>query len=166
MHVVIGHHRLDDQSVTVGVMDEVCISFFESDVVIFPFKLLRRPLVRTVNISERPLLCLSDVSFLCPTHFSGEVRSTKDRPDLVWGLYLRCIILRPGPPVVNVVLEAPTTNELLDFILEHNALFRGVTNVLMVSTIFILIPLGTVSTQRVRPLEYSSLFHDHEDVFS
>ena len=61
MQIVIGHYRLDDQNVAVGVMDEVCITFFKSDVIIFPFKLLHRPLVHTVNISERPLICLPNI---------------------------------------------------------------------------------------------------------
>ena len=165
MHVVIGHHCLDDQSVIVGEMDEVCITCFESDVVVFPFKLLRKLLVYTVNISERPFLCLPDVSFLYPTHFSV-TRSTEDRLDLVWGLCLRCIIMLPGFPIVNVVLEVPTVDEFLNLILKCNALFSGVTDVLMVSTIFILIPFGAISTQQVRPLEYPSLFCSHEDFLS
>ena len=153
MHVVIGHHSLDDQTIIVGVMDEVCITFFENDVVVLPLGLLYRPLVHTVNISERPFLCLPDLLVLYLRRFSGEVRFVEDHPNFVWRLYLRCIILRPGPPVVNVVLEVPMVDELLNFILKRNAFFYGVTNVLMVSTIFILIHLGAISTQRVRLLE-------------
>ena len=164
MHIVIGHHRLDDQSITMGVVDEVCITFFESDVVIFPFELLRMPLVHTVNISERPLLFLSDISFLCPMCFSSEVRPAEDRPDLMWGHSLKCIVLWPGPPIVDVVLEVPAMDEFLNFILECNALFSGVTDIFMVLTIFIMIPLGAISMQRVKSFEYSSLFHSHEDV--
>ena len=37
-----------------GVMDEVCITFFEGDVVTFSLASLRRPFVHGVNISERP----------------------------------------------------------------------------------------------------------------
>ena len=96
--------------------------------------------------------------------FSGEVRFIEDHLDLVWGLCLKCIVLHPGPPVVNVVLEVPVAGELLDFILECNALFSGVTDVLVVSTIFIMIPFRAISTQRVRPLEYPSLFCSHKDV--
>ena len=147
MHIVIGNHRLDDQSVTVGVMDEVCITFFESDVVVFPFELFRRSLVHTVKISDWPLLYLLDVPFLCPVRFSSEVRSAEDRPDLVWGLRLRCIVLRPGPLAIDVVLEVFAADDFFNLILECNALFSGVTDVLMISTIFILIPLGAISMQ-------------------
>ena len=129
-----------------GVADKVYITFFENDVIIFPLELLCRPLVHTVGIGERPFLRFSDVSFLRPTLFSGEVRFTEDRPDFVWGLCLKCIILRSGPPVVNVVLEVPATNEFLDLILECNALFSSVTDVLIVLTIFTLIPFRAVPT--------------------
>ena len=166
MHIVVGHHRLDDQSVAVRVVDEVCITFFESNVVIFHLELLYRPLVHAVDIGEWPLFRLSDVSFLRPTRFSGEVRSTKDRLDFLWGFCLRCIILWPGPPVINGVLEVPAVDEFLNLILKCNALFSRVTDVLVVSAIFTLIPFGEVSTQRVRLLEYSSLFRGHEDVLS
>ena len=98
--------------------------------------------------------------------FSSKMRSVEDRPDLVWKLYLRCINLWPSPLVVNVILEVPMTDELLNFILRRDTFFRGVTNNLMVSIIFVQIPLGTVSTQWVRSFEHSSLFRYHKDVLS
>ena len=115
----------------------MCIIFFESDVFIFPFKLLCRPLVHVVNIGERPFFLLLDVMFLCPMHFSNEVRSTEDHPNFAWGFCFRSIILRPSPLVVDVVLEVPTMNEFLDLILECDALLGGVTDVLVVSTVFV-----------------------------
>ena len=69
------------------------------------------------------------------------MRSAEDRPDFAWGLCLRSIILRPGLPVVNVVLEVLAADEFLDLILERDALLCGVTDVLVVSTVFVLIPL-------------------------
>ena len=96
--------------------------------------------------------------------FSAEVRFVEDRPDFMWGLCLKCIILRPGPPVVNVVLEVPAVDEFLDLIFECNALFSSVTDVLVVSTKFTLIHFRAVSTQWVRPLEYPSLLRGHEDI--
>ena len=97
---------------------------------------------------------------------SNEVRSVEDRLDFMWGLYLKSIILRPGPPIVNVVLEVPAADEVLDLTLECDTLLGDVTNVLVKLAIFVLIPLRAVSTQRVRPLEYSSLFCDHENILS
>ena len=164
MHIVVGHHQLEEQSVAMGVMDEVCIAFFESDVIVLPLELLCKPLVHTANISERSPLCLQDVPFLCPTHFSGKVRSTEDHPNLVWGLHLRCIVLQLGPSTVNVVLEVPTADEFFDLILECNTFFSGVIDVHVVSTIFILIPFGAASMQWIKPLEYSNVFCSHEDI--
>ena len=45
--IVVGHHCFNDQGVTMGVMDEVCIILFESDVIILPLVLLCRSLVHT-----------------------------------------------------------------------------------------------------------------------
>ena len=146
MHVVIDHHSCDDQSDTIGVVDEVCITFSKSDVVILPLELLCRSLVHVVDIGEWPFLRLSVVSFLCPMHLSSQVRSAEDRPDFVWGLCLRSIILWPSPPVVNVVLEVLATDKFLDLILECDTLLGGVTNVPVESVAFVLIPLRAVST--------------------
>ena len=93
MYVAVGHHRRVDQSIAVEGVEEVCITFFKNDVVVLPLELLCRPLVHIVNISERAPLCLPDVTFLCPTRFFSEVRSTKDHPNFVWGFYFRSIIL-------------------------------------------------------------------------
>ena len=163
VYVVVGHHCCDDQSIAVGMVDEVCITFFESDVV-FSFELLCRSLVHTVYIGEQPLLRLPDVSFLRPTRFSSEVRPAEDRPDFLWGFCLKSIVLRPGPLVVDVILEEPVANEFLNLILESDALLSGVTDVLVESAIFVLIPLRAVSMKRVRPLEYPSLLRGYEDI--
>ena len=165
MYVVIGHHRCDDQSIAIGVVDEVCITFPESDVVVLSLKLLCRSLVHTVNIDERHLLHLPEVALLCPTRFPIEMRSTKDRLNLAWGFCFRSIILRPGPPIVAVVLEVLAANELLYLILEGDAFLSGVADVLVVLIVFALVPFGGVTMQRVRPLEYPCLLCSHENVF-
>ena len=79
---------------------------------------------------------------------------------------LQGIILWPGPSAIDIILKVPAVDELFNFILKRDTLFRSVTNVLVVSTIFVLIPLGTVSTQWVMPFEQSSLFCYHENVLS
>ena len=78
--------------------------------------------------------------------FSCKMRSPEDCPDLVWRLYLRGIILWPDPSTIDIILKVPAVDELFNFILKRDTLFHGVTNALVVSTIFVLIPLGTVST--------------------
>ena len=95
-----------------GVMDEVCITFFESIVVALSLALFCRPLVHGVNISERPRSCFSNISFLGPTHFTSEVGSTKYSPNFVWRLRFGCLILRSGPPCVDVILKIPAVNKL------------------------------------------------------
>ena len=72
--------------------------------------------------------------------------------------------MRPSPLFVDVVLEVPAANELLDLILEGDALLNGMANILVEPAIFVLVSLRAVSTQRVRPLEYPSLLRGHEDV--
>ena len=145
MYVVVGHHCCDDQGVVIGVIDEVCITFFESDVVVLPLELLCRLLIHAVDIGERPILHLPDVTIWCPTCLPGKVRSTEDHPDLTWGFCLKSVILWSCPPVINIMLEVPTANELLDLILEGDALLSGMTNVLVEPTVLILLPLGEVS---------------------
>ena len=149
-----------------GVMDEVCITLLEGDVFILPLALFHRPLVHGVNISERSRLDFSDVSFLGPACFSGKVWPTEYGLNLTLMLYLRCFVLWSGPPSINAILKVPAIDELFNFILQHNKLLCSVTNVLMVSAILILVPLGVVSTQWVRSFEYLSLLYSHEDVFS
>ena len=100
-----------------------------------------------MDIGERPVLRLPDVMILHPTIFPGKMRSVEDHPDLVWGFCFSSIILRPCPPVVDVVLEVPMTNELLDLILEGDALLSGMTNIFVEQIVFVLVPLGAVSTQ-------------------
>ena len=52
MYVVVGHHCCDDQGVAIGVMDEVCITFSESDIFVLPIELLYRLVIHTVDIGE------------------------------------------------------------------------------------------------------------------
>ena len=50
-----------------GVVDEVCITFFESDVIILPLELLYRPLGLIMDVDEWPIFRLPDVTVLRPT---------------------------------------------------------------------------------------------------
>ena len=92
------------------------------------------------------------------------MRFVEDHPDLTWGFCFTSIILQPGPPSIDVILEVLATNELLDLILEGDALRRGVTNVLVVPTVFVMVPLEAVSKQRIRPLKYPSLLRGQENI--
>ena len=65
------------------------------------------------------------------------------------------VILRSRPFVVDIVLQVPETNELLYLIFKGNALLDGMVDISMESAILVLVLLGTIPSQRVRPLENS-----------
>ena len=65
--------------------------------------------------------------------------------------------MRPYFPVVDVILEVFVVNDLLNLIFEGNALFSGMTDVFVEPVVLVLVPLGVVSMQWVRPLEYPHL---------
>ena len=52
MYVVVSHHCCNYQVITMGVMDKVCITFSESDVIVFLLELLHQPLVQAVDIGD------------------------------------------------------------------------------------------------------------------
>ena len=126
-------------------MDEVCITIFKGDVVVFPLELFCRPFVQVMDIGEWPLLCFPDIAVLGPTHLPDEMRSTKDRLDLTWGLRFWSIVLRSCPPVINVILKVPATNKLLYLIFKDDALLGGLIDAFMEPAVLILVPFGAVS---------------------
>ena len=146
MYVVVGHHCRDDQSIAVEVVDKAYITFPESDVIGLPLELLYWPFVHTMNISEQSLLHLLDVAFLRLVHFSSKVGSAEDRLDFVSWFYFRSVVLRPSPHIVDVILEVPAADEFLDLILEGDALLNYMTDIFVKPTVFVLVPLGAVST--------------------
>ena len=68
-----------------GVIDEVCITFFEGDVVVFPLELLCKPLVQVADIGKWFIPCFLDVAILGPTHLPSEMRSAEDLLNLAYG---------------------------------------------------------------------------------
>ena len=65
----------------------------------------------------------------------------EDSLDFVWGLYVRGSILRPSLFTIDIILKVPAADELFNFILKCDTLLCGVTNIFVVSIIFVLIPL-------------------------
>ena len=57
-------------------------------------------------------------------------------------------------------------NDLLNLTLEGDAFLNGMTDIFTEPAVLILVPLGVVSTQWVRLLEYSCLPYGHENVLS
>ena len=145
-----------------GVMDKVCITFFEGDVITIPLTLLRRPLGPDMNISERSRLCFPDLSFLGPVRFSVKMGLAEYGPNLMRRFYLWHIVLWFRPSSTNIILKVPTADELFNFIFQHDTLLYSVTNILVVSAVLILVSFLAVSMQWVRSLENPGLFCFHE----
>ena len=124
-----------------------CISITEGDVVHFPSELLCRPLVQRVNIGERFVPGFLDIDVLGSSRLSGEVRSAKYGLEFVKRFCLVLVTVQLGPPVTDVVLEVPITNEFLDLILEHDTLLCGVADILVILAVLVLISFGAVSSQ-------------------
>ena len=141
MYIVIGYHGLDDQCVVVWVADLVCVSLTESDVICFPSELLGRPLVRRVYGRDQSFLCFSEIAVLGSSCFPYKVWPVEDSSDLARKFCLTLFVTRLDASIADIILEVSFSDEFLDLILEHDALLRGVANVLVISIIFVLIPL-------------------------
>ena len=123
--------------------------------IIFPIEMFYRPLVQVIDISERPFPRFSGLAVSGPARLSSKMGSAKDSLDLVWGLHCRMVILRSHPPVVDIVLQVLATNELLYLIFKGNALLNVMVDISVESAVLVLVPLGAISSQRVRPLKNS-----------
>ena len=117
------------------------VSFTEGDIFRPTSSLLGRPLVRRVQVSNRPFPGLSEVAVLGSSCFPGEVRSTKDGSDFTKRSYLTLVLAGLGAPIADVVIEVSLSDELLNLVLEGDAFYRGVAEIPVVSTILILVPL-------------------------
>ena len=159
MYIVVGHHGRDDQCVAVRVVNMVCISITEGDVVHLPFELLRRPLVQTVNVGERSLPGFSDVAVLGSPRLFGEVRPTKDCFDFVKRFCLVLATMQLGSSVVDIVLEIPIADEFLNLILKHDTLLCNVVDTFVIPAVLALVSLGVASSQWVQPLEDACLLN-------
>ena len=71
--------------------------------------------------------------------------SAEDSPDLERRFSLILVVLWPGASITDIVLEVSLSDEFFNLIIERDALFRGVANISMISTVFVLIPLQAVS---------------------
>ena len=54
--------------------------------------------------------------------------------------------MRLRPPIIDIILEVPATDELLYLVFEGDALLSGVTDIFMEPAVLILVPFGVVST--------------------
>ena len=119
----------------------VRVSLAESDVIRLPSELFGRPLVRKVRGRNRSFLCFSEITILGSWRFPREVWPVEDSSDLARKSCLTLVVAQLGASVADIISEVSFSDEFLDLIIEHNALLRGVADILVISAIFILIPL-------------------------
>ena len=111
MYVVVGHHGLDDQCITVWVTNVTCVLFTEGDIVRLSSDLFGKLLVGRARCRDQPFPGLSEVAILASLNFSGEVWFAEDSSDLVRRSCLVLVLAGLGAPVVDIVLEVPFSNE-------------------------------------------------------
>ena len=150
VHVVVGHHGLDDQCITMWVMDMACVLFTEGDKVRLTSELFGRPSVRRACGRNWPFIGLSEVVVLGSPHFPGEVWSIEDSSDHTGRFCLLPILAGLDVPVADVVLKIPLSDEFFDLVLVCDAFFYGVANILVISVVLILVSLRVVSQHRIR----------------
>ena len=69
VHIVVGHHGLDDQRITMWVTDMACVLFIEGDRVYLTSELFGRLSVGKAHGQNRPFPGLFEVAVLGPLYF-------------------------------------------------------------------------------------------------
>ena len=77
--------------------------------------------------------------------FPREMWPAKDSFHYTGRLCLTSVLVRLGAPFTDVASEVPLADEFFNFILECNAFFSGVANVLVIPTVLTLVSLRAVS---------------------
>ena len=166
MYVVVGHHGLDDQCITVRVTNVTCVLFTKGDIVCLTSDLFGKPLVRRARGRDRPFLGLSEVAVLGSTLFPGKLWSDEDSSDLARRFCLVLVLAGLGAPVADVVLEVPLSDEFFNLILECDAFFCGVANISVILTVLVLVSFQTVSLHRIWSLGDSCVLYGQEYILT
>ena len=166
MHIVVVYHGLDNQCIAVRMVNLTCVSFTKDDIFHLTFSLLGRPLVGRAHGCDRPYPDLFEVAVLGSSRLSGEVRSIEDGSNLARRSCLALVLVGFGALVVDIILEVSLSNELLNLFFEGNAFFRGVADILVVSTLLILVLLRAVSPHRIRSLVYARVLRGQEYILT
>ena len=122
-----------------------CVSLTEGDIFHLTSRLLGRLLVRRAHGRNWPFPGLSEVAVLGSSRLPSKVQSVEDGSDFKMRSYLALVLVGLGALVANVILEVSFSDELLDLVFEGNAFFRGVADISVKPTVFILVPLQVVS---------------------
>ena len=139
-------------------MNVTCVLSTEGDIVRLTSNLFGRLLVERASDHDRPFPGLSEVAVLGSSRFPSEVRSAEDSSDLVRRPCLVLVLTGLGSPVADVVLEVPLSNEFFNLILDCDAFFCGVANILVISALHVLVSFRAVSPQRIwSPVDFCVL---------
>ena len=139
VHVVVSYHGPDDQRITVWVTDMACVHFTKGDKVRLTSELFGRLLVGRAPGWNRPFPGLSKVVVLGPSRFPCEMWSAEDRSDHAGRFCLLSVLAGLGAPITDIALKVPLSNEFFDLILECDAFFCGVANILVVPAVLVLV---------------------------
>ena len=118
-----------------------CIFLAKGVVIHFTSELLGKPLIWRARGCDLPFLCLPEVAVLSSSGFPGEMWPAEDSPYLVRRFDLILVIVWLGTSVADIILKVSLPDEFFNVILKRDAFFRGVANISMVSTVFVLILL-------------------------
>ena len=121
------------------VTDMAGFLFTESDRVRLTSELFGRPPVGRARGRNRPFPGFSEVAVLGSLCFSDKMWSAEDSSNHTRRLCLLSVLTGLGAPVADVVLEVLLSDEFFDIVLECDAFFSGVANILMVLAILVLI---------------------------
>ena len=105
-----------------------------------------RPLVQVVDISERSIPCFPNISVMGLASLHDESRSTKDSPDLAWGLCFQLVILWSRPLIVNIVLQVPMVDKVLYLVLQCDTLLSVMADDSVKLTELVLVLFRVIST--------------------
>ena len=141
VHIVVGHHGLDDQRIAMLVTNMACVLFTKGDRVCLTSELFGRLPAGRIGDWNRPFLGLFEVAVLGSPRFPSKMRSAEDSFDHTERFCLLSVLAGLGTPVADVVLEVPISDEFFNLILECDTFFDDVANISMVSAVLVLVSL-------------------------
>ena len=156
MYVVVSYYGLDNQCIAMQMADVTCDSLTEGDISRLTSRLLCRSLVGRAHDRNRSFPGFSEVTVLGSSCLPGEVWSVEDGSDFMMRSCLALVLIGLGAPIADIVLEVSLSDKLHNLIFKDDAFFRGVADISVKLTVFILIPLRAVPLHRI-----GSFIHVH-----
>ena len=164
--LLASYHGLDNQCIAVRMAHVSGVSLTEGDIFRLTSSLLGRPLVGRPHGHNRPFPGLSEVAVLGSLRLPSEVQSAEDGSNFARTSCLVLVLMGLSAPIADVVLEVSFPDKLLNLVFEGDAFFRGVADISVKSTIFILVPLRAVSSHRIWSFIQSRVLRDQEYILT